>query len=345
MGSRAYDPTKPTFYLDHSTLVDAFKVHLPGTNVDQAYLPLKGWVERIAVEANLCMSVVHLVELGGWGAEEPSDAMARWYGSLPIVWAPLIQHVQTDETDHWTKVAVGATGRTHFPYAASLEAAFRTLDHDGIEAMNRHGAPELALVTVARTARWRELWEERYVRRYVSMIVNVSENHRSMRETPGWTDETGRRQVTANFEESLRQRAREASIRMCVAGDPEFASSPVEGERIAEKLLELFEQNARSLPACRAGQLFTQGNADMVDRGEITDGVPSKKLLRTLRSGFGDYMHLTGAAYCDVATCDRTVSNWLGDLRTTLGLRPQLAARDYPGGPAGFVRDLMASWP
>jgi hypothetical protein len=109
--------------------------------------------------------------------------------------------------------------------------------------------------------------------------------------------------VAANFEESLRQRAREASIRMCVAGDPEFALSPVEGERIADKLVELFERNPRSLPACRAGQLFTQGNADMVDRGEITDGMPSKKLLKTLRSGFGDYMHLTGAAYCDVATC------------------------------------------
>jgi hypothetical protein len=117
--------------------------------------------------------------------------MARWYGSLPIVWAPLIQHVQADETDHWTKVAVGVTGRTHFPYAASLEAAFRTLDHDGIEAMKRHGEPELALVTVARTDRWRELWEERYVRQYVSMIANISENHRSMRETPGWTDEMG----------------------------------------------------------------------------------------------------------------------------------------------------------
>jgi hypothetical protein len=311
MGSRAYDASKPTVYLDHSTLVDAFKVHVPGTNVDHAYRPLKGWVERVAGEANLCLSVVHLVELGGWGDAEPRDAMARWYGSLPIVWAPLMHHVQADEADHWTKVAVGVTSRTHLPFASSLEAAFRTLDDDGIEAMN----------------------------------VSISENHRNMRETPGWTDGIGRKRVAANFEESLRQRAREASIRMGVTGDPEFAPSPVEGERIAEKLVELFKQNPRSLPACRAGQLFTQGNADMVDRGEITDGVPSKKLLKTLRSGFGDYMHLTGAAYCDVTTCDRTVSNWLGDLRTTLGLQPQLAARDHPGGAAGFVRDLMANWP
>jgi hypothetical protein len=92
---------------------------------------------------------------------------------------------------------------------------------------------------------------------------------------------------------------------MCDAGDAEFASSPVEGERIADKLVELFKQNPCALPAARAIQLFMQGNADMVDRGEVTAGEPSKKLLKTLRSGFGDFMHLTGAAYCDVATCDR----------------------------------------
>lgn len=280
MGSRAYDASNQTVYLDHSTLVDAFKVHLPRTNVDPAYLPLRGWIERVAAEANLCLSVVHLIELGGWGATEPSDAMARWYGSLPIVWTPLIQHVQADEADHWIKFAVGVTGSTYRPYAPSLEVAFRALDHDGINAMNRQGAPELALVTVARTERWRDLWKRRYVCQYVSTVVSISENHRRMRETPGWTDETGRQRVAANFEEDLRHRAREASIRMCVSGDAEFASSPVEGERIDDKLVELFKQNPRSLPACRAGHLFTQGNADMVDRGEITDGVrPTEPLV------------------------------------------------------------------
>ena len=83
----------------------------------------------------------------------------------------------------------------------------------------------------------------------------------------------------------------------------------------------------------------------MVDRGELINGAPSKKLLKTLRSGFGDYMHVVGAAYCDVVTCDRTVSDWLGDLRTTLGLRPQFAARGYPGGLSAFVQDLMATGP
>jgi hypothetical protein len=271
--------------------------------------------------------------------------MARWYGSLPIVWTPLIQHAQADEADHWTKVALGVTCQTYAPFAASLEAAFRTLNKDGIEAMTRNGEPELALVTVGRSPQWRKLWEERYVQNYVSMVVDVSNNHRSVRDRPGWTEETGRKEVAKNLKESIRQRARTAAIRMCVAEGPEFESSPVQGERVADKLVELFEKESRSLPACRAGHLFTQGNADMVDRGALINGVPSNKLLRTLRSGFGDYMHLVGAAYCDVVTCDGTVSDWLGDLRTTLGLRPQLAARGYPGGPRAFVHKLMASWP
>jgi hypothetical protein len=45
-----------------------------------------------------------------------------------------------------------------------------------------------------------------------------------------------------------------------------------------------------------SGSCFTQGSADTVDRGETTDGVPSRKLLKTLRSGLGDYIHLTGVA-------------------------------------------------
>ncbi len=58
-----------------------------------------------------------------------------------------------------------------------------------------------------------------------------------------------------------------------------------------------------------------------------------------------DWLHLVGAAYCDVFTCDRQVSEWLGDLRTRFGRRHQLAAKGHPGGPQGFVQDLMATWP
>lgn len=82
-----------------------------------------------------------------------------------------------------------------------------------------------------------------------------------------------------------------------------------------------------------------------VERSQVVDGKPSKRLREVLLSSFGDGMHLVGAAYCDVFTCDGVVSGWLGDARETLGLQRQLAMRDHPGDPEGFVRALMAPVP
>jgi hypothetical protein len=57
-----------------------------------------------------------------------------------------------------------------------------------------------------------------------------------------------------------------------------------------------------------------------------------------------DFVHLLGAAYCDVFTCDATVSGWLGDFRERLGLSRQLSVRIHPGGVPGFVQDLMGKF-
>jgi hypothetical protein len=44
--SKTRDPKQPTFYLDHSTLCDAFRAHRVkgGRAADAAYLPLMQWV-------------------------------------------------------------------------------------------------------------------------------------------------------------------------------------------------------------------------------------------------------------------------------------------------------------
>ena len=61
----------PTIYLDTSTLSNAFSSHdltltAPG-RPDAAFQALLPWIGRVAVEANLCVSVFHLKELACWG--------------------------------------------------------------------------------------------------------------------------------------------------------------------------------------------------------------------------------------------------------------------------------------
>lgn len=55
-----------------------------------------------------------------------------------------------------------------------------------------------------------------------------------------------------------------------------------------------------------------------------------------------DAAHLVGAAYCDVFTCDGDVAEWLGDVRVSLGLRPQIWKKGK--SKAEFVRALTHDW-
>jgi hypothetical protein len=58
MPIKPFDPSKLSVYPDHSTLCDAFKSNTSdGGGVSPAFRPLKGWIERVAHEASLCLSV------------------------------------------------------------------------------------------------------------------------------------------------------------------------------------------------------------------------------------------------------------------------------------------------
>jgi hypothetical protein len=99
------------------------------------------------------------------------------------------------------------------------------------------------------------------------------------------------------------------------------------------------------MPWMRVVQRFNEGANTHVEAGQLANGQPSNRLRAAHASGIGDWMHLVGAAYCDVFTCDGRVAGWLGDVRDTLGLRRQLGVRGHPRGAQGFVRDLMATLP
>jgi hypothetical protein len=348
MASKVYDPTKITVYPDHSTLCDAFKAHRNRSDASEhaAYLPLRDWFQRVALEANLCLSTVHLIELAGWDDRETVDEMARWYGGLPIVWVRLIDSANEFEQEETTKMAVGAARDSAArPFAPSLLTAFRSLDQAAVAALLAAREPELALVQAARTPRWRDLWVTRYINPFIDNLVRIAINRHECRARDGWTEQMGRDDVAINVRNSLLSLAASADRRLRQRQDSAYAASNVVDTAVPGLVVDLYEREPTVMPLFHMEQRFNAGAVARMERGEIRNAQPSNKLRGALASSFGDYMHLVGGAYCDVFTCDGPVSQWLGDLRPTLGLGRQLAVSGYPGGARTFVRDLMATWP
>ena len=346
--TKRYDPSKPTVYPDHSTLSAAFKAHRnqPDAANYAAYLPLRDWFEHVAHDANLCLSTTHIVELVGWKDYGTADSMASWYDAMPVVWAKSIyDDMEEWESERWTKIAAKVEiERNTKPFAPTLLTAFRSLSLDAAVALLAEREPALAMLKAMRgSPAWRQRWQS-YCEGFIGMVMDVVMNHQYFTNL-GWTDERKRQETAVNIRRSLWQRAEAADRRLTARGDAAYAQKQCTLAEVRARLIELYEVEPKAMPLMRVIQRFNEGAIAHAERGEVVNGQPSKRLRETLESAFGDWMHIVGAAYCDIFTCDGIVADWLGDGREALGLRRQLSARGYAGGPVAFVRDLMATVP
>ncbi len=106
-----HDPTRKTIYLDQSTISDAFLATEGRSNSDRGYAPLRDWIERVAHEANLCLSTAHLVEVARFPEIVTGDRIVLWLESLPTVWVRPADDIAEDEDEVWTKFAAASHGR------------------------------------------------------------------------------------------------------------------------------------------------------------------------------------------------------------------------------------------
>ena len=336
MSSKVRDLTKPTFYLDHSTLMDAFRANAVGGRMKPslpAYRPLLGWVERVAREANLCLSVFHLDELAHWGDESGADGMAAWYDQLPIVW---VRHdLENVEDEHWVKVAAGALpARPVDAFAPSLLSAFGHLTQRAVTALLRSKQPVVTLVRASRTR-----GEGKEAETFIPAAQLFREN-RAWAQAEGWSEAQREEDTASKRRVDLRKRALNADLRLIARADPEYATKSCTAGEVQDLLVSLFESDPRAMPSYKARIHFNQGFIGAAMRRRA----PSRKERKDFHGTFHDLFHVSaGAAYCDVSTCDGPVSGWLGGLREELGLRHQLSVREV--GPEAFVRTLMSTWP
>ncbi|MBI2392160.1 MAG: hypothetical protein HYV09_21405 [Deltaproteobacteria bacterium] len=110
MAAHPRRPTKPSVYLDQSTLSDAFRAGLINDRKPdrlRGYGPLAPCVERVASDADLCVSILHAQELAAWEDVAMAHGLAKWLDGLEVVWMHATEAAQAIEDDHWLAVAVG----------------------------------------------------------------------------------------------------------------------------------------------------------------------------------------------------------------------------------------------
>lgn len=335
MAPRTRDTTKPTVYLDQSTLCDAFRAHLQPAGADPAYRPLLPWIERVAREANLCLSTAHIAEIGRWGDRASANALADWIDGLPTVWVRSMLDVGPEEDDFWTKIAAGFTPSSRVePFTASLLAAFNAMTAEAsTEAFGRPGSVH-PFLDAARVYGFSKVEAN-----MIGMIRNFQQNA-AWADQQGWSDARKADDIAYNRRVDIRTRAEEARRRLNARRDPDLGGTDIDAT-VQDALVEVLDGDPLAMPSWRLTTAFSARFA------EVARGLQAgSKKERALVSSFFDYQHLAvAAAHCDVFTCDRMVRDAVTPARQSLGRSAAFAPGQHPGGLAGFVADLMSTWP
>jgi hypothetical protein len=100
---------------------------------------------------------------------------------------------------------------------------------------------------------------------------------------------------------------------------------------------ERLRNQTSALPLDRLNYNILRWIGEVITEKKSTSG-QFEQLYRSL--GW-DLEHLSGAAYCDVFTCDHFIDKAIGTFRTDLGFRRQISVGGA-GGPGAFVAELEA---
>ncbi len=323
MVSKPFSAGKPTVYLDTSTLSDAFfSCSVESDKREPDYAPLISWIERVAGEANLVLSGNHLLELRDWKSERECRALVTWLDGLPVVWAHSFGTVLMLEDEHWLLRAFGQDPDAVLPFAPSLGSSFDVL------------SPEASATFLTQRSLWDVVQSLGYrSSRPRNIAVGAASGYRYDQQF-GLPAEEHDRIAEWNSTAMLADRAIEASRRLASKG---FRLPARSGREVAAALTSVLAAQPRALPLERVMRAFTKGFFAKSRRLEEGSKKAGKQASTT-----HDAAHLVGAAYCDVFTCDGDVAEWLGDVRVSLGLQPQI--RKKGKSKAELVQALTHDW-
>lgn len=256
MSSRVQNKTQPSFYLDHSTLCAAFRSRYGKTTAQySAYARLLPWIERVARDANLVVSVLHVLELRRWGDVAAARDFARWLDGLPTVWAYAMPHVQAEEDEnHLLSAFKLSHSEPVRPFAPAMLSTFDELTPESsVTALREPSA--LGLL--------QHLSDDPSIPQDVirSAASGFREDAKRLKRLAraGWTNEELDRYFDNSLRALLHKRAGEAHNRLVAQAHPGYrALNPARNVAVL-KYLEHWESESRALPLLRVFDRFTRG--------------------------------------------------------------------------------------
>jgi hypothetical protein len=240
-----------------------------------------------------------------------------------------------EEFEHWLKIAVGLTPTPLRPFVGSITGAMPLMNPDLSASMLRTPTMHAHLLKMRETG-----WEAYFPKAAVEVTARIrgqAELRASM------TREQVAQRIADERAAALGVNAEAAHERLQQkTRDADYIAKRLKPADARRALADCFRLDPRSLPNERLERAFN----DAFFRNAETRQPNSKKEREQLPGAVADRMHAAvGGVYCDVFTCDGESAKWIAPVRAALGLKPPIVLAGHPGGPAGFVADLVATWP
>jgi hypothetical protein len=280
---------------------------------------------KIAAEASLCCSMNHLEELLEWDPYQKAIERAEWLDSLTPLWVKSAERALDGELEWWLRKELGlATSRKYEPFSAAFSGVL--------------GASLTPSQTVGLLGSFG-----------IAGLVRVL--HRRRDQLPD---------VKGNWLAGLRK-VHQHRARLPPDADLDKIVEVIRGNRardldarargLVPKLREADQCLSEEAVRSAASAIREEPDAVPLDRlmARVQDHIVhsisaqkrnSAKFRQRHASSGHDIMHLTGAVYCDVFTCDKRIDEAIGGFRTDRGMLPQLSV-GRSGGPGPFVERLQ----
>jgi hypothetical protein len=317
-------PAKRSFYPDWYVLVHAFEG--AAREAPAALRDLNRLIHDVAESANLCLSFSHILELLRAANREEQLERARWLDTLDVVWLRDHDEALEWEMDRFLRRSIGLPVEpAPLPaLPASLLSLFRhwTPAHVA-EVLLKGTIFQLVLHIGDSEEVCASLEKFTALGPYYNRRIF---DDRQLAKRDELSDSELRAFLKAKLDRSLLEQVLSRNQKLgaddqnyrylkngfWVAPDDEFVKSkmkPLDELRNDFPSVFIFQEAIRN-----AG--FRIAQKKHTGTGWFND--PDRK------GDVLDWAHLIGAAYCDVFTCDRATSKYLGDLRVQLGRSKEL---------------------
>lgn len=319
----------PTVYLDHSTLCDAFRANAGDATVHPTYKTLFQWVESVALEGGLCLSMFHIDELGAWADISAANGLAQWLDSVNVRWTRTAARVSSEEDDRLVAELAGVAELVEVrPFAGSLLGMFDGASPSDIAEM-------LVDPTCTAVLQAFRAGEDSRLRRFMPEWHAVLVDNRAAAASSSVSEDELRAQLEFQERVALRKRAWNAFHRL--ESLPGFRASGADLNSIVDPFVDRVQADASLLRTHTIQRSYMRG----FEADTMAKKPHGTRTTRLLRGAGHDLQHaLVVAAFCDVFTCDRVTAAWIAAGRRALGFAD---AHWVGSDPVDFVERLMAS--